>query len=167
MKLQLCLSHGKENITEVRIEICLFDNVTLVTGPKRYDFVLLSLRDIEFNHRTPHIFHSGFPIALRDTEAFVRCFHVPACIETRTARQRAQLIHKKLTRSPMRVLAAARREAGELRICAEPHQHDAVYSRGDHIISADALIQRRLSAFALRRILIWLPWLCHANTAEG
>jgi hypothetical protein len=95
----------------------------------------------------------------------MRCFHVPACIETRTARESAQLIHKKLTRSPMRVLATAHGEAGELGICAHPHQH-AVDGRGNHIISADALIQRQLSAFALRRVLIWLPWLCH-DTAEG
>src|SRR5262245_14510153 len=57
----------------------------------------------------------------------------------------------------------ARGKAGELRISAQPHQH-AVNGGGDGIISADAVIQRRHLAFALRRVLIWLPWLCHANT---
>ena len=67
----------------------LFHNLTLVISPKRYDFVLLPLGDLEFGHRITHVFHGGLPIALRDAKAFVRTFHVAPRIKTRAASQRA------------------------------------------------------------------------------
>src|SRR5882724_5287125 len=101
--------------------------------------------------RRTDVRHEDIPFRLGDAETLVRDLHVAAGIIDRPFKGGADEVDQQLISAPRAVFSDAFPIHGEGGICAQP-RHQIVHEGGNHIVTAEALVQRLLRVRATFRI---------------
>jgi len=119
-----------------------FHNVSSVSVEKSDDFVRFPVSNPMISESAPGVVQANFPLALSNVQAGVRSLHVSTRVVAGSTCQMANLIDKQLPATLLRI-DATRCKATEFRIASE-HLVRVIHERGDDIITAEPLIERRV-----------------------